>query len=158
MAYYTRLFFILLGPLPDIRYPIGNLKFYYLITIFLYDNINLTFSAPVFLQKKKGDFSGWIGYTLSWNFRQFDDLNEGNVFPFRYDRRHDISVVGIYKLNDRIYLICSKDFVSWISSLFPWIQSFFYFNPRYKWDFSRDFTWALSEHGSAVWFVKGFMR
>ena len=62
------------------------------------------YGAEVFLQKKKGDFSGWIGYTLSWNFRQFDDLNEGNIFPFRYDRRHDISVVGIYKLNDRINL------------------------------------------------------
>jgi outer membrane cobalamin receptor len=62
------------------------------------------YGAEFFLQKKKGDFSGWIGYTLSWNFRQFDDLNEGRVFPFRYDRRHDLSVVGIYKLNDRINL------------------------------------------------------
>lgn len=62
------------------------------------------YGAEFFLQKKQGDFSGWIGYTLSWNFRQFDDLNEGRVFPFRYDRRHDLSLVGLYKINDRINL------------------------------------------------------
>lgn len=60
------------------------------------------YGMEVFLQKKKGDFSGWIGYTLAWNFRQFDDLNEGRIFPFRYDRRHDFSIVGIYNINDRI--------------------------------------------------------
>jgi outer membrane receptor for ferrienterochelin and colicin len=60
------------------------------------------FGAELFVQKKQGKLSGWIGYTLSWSKRQFEDLNNGNEFPYRYDRRHDISVVGIYELSKRI--------------------------------------------------------
>lgn len=51
-----------------------------------------SYGAEFFLQKKEGRFSGWIGYTLSWTERQFENLNNGNWFPFRYDRRHDISI------------------------------------------------------------------
>lgn len=54
------------------------------------------------LQRKIGKFSGWAGYTLSWNQLQFDSLNSGQKFWARYDRRHDISLVGIYSPNERI--------------------------------------------------------
>ncbi len=54
--------------------------------------------------KKKGKLSGWIGYTLSWTQLQFDDINNGEPYYARYDRRHDVSVVGIYKLNDGVTL------------------------------------------------------
>lgn len=50
------------------------------------------------IQKKEGKLNGWIGYTLSWNYRQFDILNSGNPFPYRYDRRHDIEIVANYQL------------------------------------------------------------
>jgi hypothetical protein len=65
------------------------------------------YGVEVLIQKKKGDFSGWIGYTLAWNFRQFDDINNGKRFPFRYDRRQDISVVGSYAISPRINLSAS---------------------------------------------------
>ena len=48
-----------------------------------------------------GDLTGWIGYTISWTNRLFPHLNAGKVFPPRYDRRHDVSVVLAYKLNDQ---------------------------------------------------------
>ena len=60
-----------------------------------------SYGAEVFLKKNKGPFTGWISYTLSWSWRQFDDLNFGEKFPFRYDRRHALNVVGTYELNDR---------------------------------------------------------
>jgi hypothetical protein len=53
------------------------------------------------IQKKQGRLSGWLGYTLSWNYRQFDILNSGNRFPYRYDRRHDIELVGTYQINKK---------------------------------------------------------
>ncbi|MEM6967600.1 MAG: TonB-dependent receptor plug domain-containing protein, partial [Bacteroidota bacterium] len=62
------------------------------------------YGAEFFIQKKKGKTTGWIGYTLSWNFRQFPEINGGERYPFRYDRRHDISVVVAHKLSDRINL------------------------------------------------------
>ena len=52
------------------------------------------------MQKKTGKFTGWIGYTLSWSWRQFDDINFGKKFPYKYDRRNDIEIVGTYKLSD----------------------------------------------------------
>ncbi len=61
-----------------------------------------TYGAEFFIQKKKGRTTGWIGYTLSWNWRQFDEINGGKRYPFRYDRRHDISVVVSHELTKRI--------------------------------------------------------
>jgi hypothetical protein len=43
--------------------------------------------------------TGWVGYTWSKTERQFDDLNQGLVFPSKYDRRHDISVVLDWKIS-----------------------------------------------------------
>ncbi|TAD88842.1 MAG: TonB-dependent receptor, partial [Bacteroidetes bacterium] len=62
------------------------------------------YGAEVLLQKKKGKYTGWIGYTLSWTQLQFDDLNFGEKFFARYDRRHDISIVNIYKPKPTITL------------------------------------------------------
>ena len=60
------------------------------------------YGFEVFIQKKKGKFNGWIGYTLSWTNRQFADINDGKKFPFRYDRRHDISLVGMYDISQKV--------------------------------------------------------
>ncbi len=54
-----------------------------------------------FLKKNQGRLTGWVGYTLSWSNRQFAAINSGEVFPYRYDRRHDISIVGNYRLSER---------------------------------------------------------
>ncbi len=62
------------------------------------------YGVEVFLQKKKGKTTGWLGYTLSWNWRQFDEINSGKRYPFKYDRRHDLSVVVSHQFNDRISL------------------------------------------------------
>lgn len=62
------------------------------------------YGAEFLIQKKEGRFTGWIGYTLSWNWRQFDEINAGERFPFRYDRRHDLSIVGNYNLSEKVWL------------------------------------------------------
>jgi hypothetical protein len=59
-----------------------------------------SYGAELFVQKKRGRTSGWLGYTLSWTERKFADLNEGNVYPYRYDRRHDASLVLTHQLDD----------------------------------------------------------
>ncbi len=63
-----------------------------------------SYGVELLLQKKTGRLSGWIGYTLSWTQLQFDSINFGKKFFARYDRRHDISIVSIYKLNSHITL------------------------------------------------------
>jgi hypothetical protein len=61
-----------------------------------------TYGLEFFIQKKKGRTTGWLGYTLAWNWRRFDDINGGKRFPFRYDRRHDISLVVSHKISERV--------------------------------------------------------
>ena len=63
-----------------------------------------SYGAEFLLHKKVGRLSGWVGYTLSWTQWQFAELNGGQPYYPRYDRRHDISVVGIYDLNKRVTL------------------------------------------------------
>lgn len=60
-----------------------------------------SYGAEFFFNKTKGRFTGWIGYTLAWSWRKFPDLNKGNKYPAKFDRRHDLSVVGIYELNTK---------------------------------------------------------
>lgn len=60
-----------------------------------------SYGAEFFVNKTKGRLTGWIGYTLSWTYRQFRQLNEGLRYPARYDRRHDISVVANYDAGKR---------------------------------------------------------
>ncbi len=58
-----------------------------------------SYGTELFINKTRGRLTGWIGYTLSWTWRQFPDLNEGNKYPAKYDRRHDLSIVTMYELN-----------------------------------------------------------
>ncbi|MEL6674765.1 MAG: carboxypeptidase-like regulatory domain-containing protein [Bacteroidota bacterium] len=60
------------------------------------------YGAEFLVQKTQGATTGWIGYTLSWNNRQFENLNQGEVFPYRYDRRHDISVVVAHRFSEKV--------------------------------------------------------
>lgn len=60
-----------------------------------------SYGIEFFIKKKFGRLSGWVGYTWSKTMRTFEELNFGNEFPARYDRRHDVSVVATYQLNDK---------------------------------------------------------
>jgi hypothetical protein len=59
------------------------------------------YGMELYLKKRFGRLNGWIGYTLSRTERKFDAINKGNYYPARQDRTHDLSIVGIYKLNKR---------------------------------------------------------
>ncbi len=60
-----------------------------------------SYGTELLINKTKGRFTGWIGYTLSWTWRKFPQLNFGEKYPAKYDRRNDLSVVGIYELNKK---------------------------------------------------------
>jgi outer membrane cobalamin receptor len=59
------------------------------------------YGVEFFLNKRLGKWTGWVGYTLSWAWRTFAELNNGKPFNPRFDRRHDISVVVNYKLDEK---------------------------------------------------------
>ena len=59
------------------------------------------YGAEFFLKKRTGRLNGWIGYTLSRTERFFAEIQQGDAYPTRYDRTHDISVVMNYALNKK---------------------------------------------------------
>jgi len=54
------------------------------------------------LEKTKDRLTGWISYAWMHNWRQFQELNQGNRFPARYDRRHNLYIAGVYRINDKV--------------------------------------------------------
>ncbi len=70
------------------------------------------YGSEFLLQKKEGATTGWISYTLSKNLRQFDELNSGKPFPYKYDRRHDFSIFMSHKFNEKYQLSASWVFAS----------------------------------------------
>ncbi len=61
-----------------------------------------SYGMEILLRKDAGKFTGWLGYTLAWAERQFPEISFGEVFPYKYDRRHSINLVLSYKLNDKV--------------------------------------------------------
>ncbi len=68
---------------------------------FFYDGEGESFGIELFLQRKVGRFTGWVGYALGWINTRFDELNQGRYFKPKWDRRHDFKLVTQYKVNDR---------------------------------------------------------
>ncbi len=60
-----------------------------------------SYGAELLIRKDMGKLTGWIGYTLSWSWRKFEEVSP-DKFPYHYDRRHDLSIVATYKLSDKI--------------------------------------------------------
>ena len=96
----------------------------------------LSYGAEFFLKKRTGDLNGWIGYTISKTTRIFDDINDGEVFPTKYDRRHDLSIVAAYdikrsKTKTDVDTMATKGFKSWFKSK--------------NWTFSASFVYATGD-------------
>ncbi len=60
-----------------------------------------SYGLEILARKDLGKFKGWAGYTLSKVEVQFDELNNGIPYPYTYDRRHDVSVVLMYRVSNR---------------------------------------------------------
>ena len=71
-----------------------------------------SYGVEFLVRKEVGKFTGWVGYTLSWTKQQFDELNFGEPFFARYDRRHDVSIVLMYSPTKKINLSLSWVFAT----------------------------------------------
>jgi hypothetical protein len=61
-----------------------------------------SYGAEFLLRKKYGRLTGWLAYTWSRTRRQFDAINDGLSYPAKQDRPNEISIVGIYQLNEKL--------------------------------------------------------
>ena len=60
-----------------------------------------SYGVELCARKNSGRLTGWIGYTLSWTKTRIDGINGGRWYDANNDRRHDINIVGMFRLNDR---------------------------------------------------------
>lgn len=75
-----------------------------------------SYGIEFFVKKNFGKLNGWVSYTLSKTTQQFDAVNLGRAFPFKYDRRHNLAVVGSYQLSKKWTV--AADFVFYSGSAF----------------------------------------
>lgn len=66
--------------------------------------IGRAYGLEFFLNKTEGNFTGWIAYTLAWNERKFENINQGEWFYGNFDRRHVINLTGNYKISSTVNL------------------------------------------------------
>jgi outer membrane cobalamin receptor len=83
------------------------------------------YGNELYLEKKTGKTTGWIGYTLAWTKRNFPPqlgttgINNGQDFYPNYDRRHNLNVVVLHKLSTRINLTASFVYTSGAPTTLP---------------------------------------
>lgn len=78
-----------------------------------------SYGAELYIERKLGKFTGWLSYTLSTTQRKFNEINNGNPFPARQDRTHDISIVGMYNLTDNWVLSANWVYYTGLAVTYP---------------------------------------
>ena len=68
----------------------------------LLSGIGRAYGIEILLKKNTGKLTGWIGYTLSKTERKIEGINNFNWYNATQDKTHDLSVVGIYQINNKI--------------------------------------------------------
>ena len=61
----------------------------------------VSYGFELMAKRSAGRTTGWVSYTLSWSNRKFAELNGGESFPFKYDRRHDLSIVAMHTFSKK---------------------------------------------------------
>ncbi len=54
------------------------------------------------IRKNAGKTTGWLSYTWSHSWRQFNGISFDQKFPYKYDRRHNVNLVAMHKFNNRV--------------------------------------------------------
>ena len=85
----------------DVLYWIGEPTQVTNVNELFYTGTGRAFGAELFFQRRIGMLTSSIGYTLAWTYRTFPELNNGNEFMPKFDRRHSLSIVGNYDIDEK---------------------------------------------------------
>ena len=77
------------------------------------------YGLELYIKKKYGEFSGWIGYTLSRTENRIEGINDYKWYPVKYDKTHDLSLVTIYKPGKRLSLSAVWTYATGNAVTFP---------------------------------------
>jgi hypothetical protein len=71
------------------------------------------------LEKHRGSTRGWLAYTWSRSERSFAEIENGRVFPFRYDRRHNVQFVCMQQLAPGVHASAAWTYQSGFAVTLP---------------------------------------
>ena len=77
------------------------------------------YGMELMFKRTTGKLNGWLSYTLSKTMRQFDEINNGNSFPARHDRTHDVSLVAMYDISQKLKLSATWVYYTGNAVTFP---------------------------------------
>ncbi|WP_343746760.1 TonB-dependent receptor [Chitinophaga sp.] len=86
------------------------------------------YGSELLLEKNTGRLTGILSYTLSWAWREFRWFNFGKMYPFKEDRRHNLSLALKYRVKPGWSISASWKFASGAPFTLP-AQIF----PDYDW-------------------------
>ncbi len=89
-----------------------------------------SYGAEFLFEKKSKRLTGWVSYTLAWANREFPELNRGNVYPFKYDRRHNIKAAMFFNVSRKLQFSANFLYGTGIAITLPKSQFEFY-SPSY---------------------------
>jgi len=90
-----------------------------------------SYGAELMIKKEEGKTTGWMAYTLSKSDRVFELVNRGEIYPYKYDRRHDFNLVLNHEFNEKwsaglVFVLSSGIWVSGAWGIFPNLFTFDY--------------------------------
>jgi hypothetical protein len=74
------------------------------------------YGAELLVKKSTGKLNGWVSYTWSRILLRQDDriagelINDGKEYPANYDKPHDFTIIGNYKVNHRFSVSLNTTF------------------------------------------------
>ena len=77
------------------------------------------YGLELMFKKRKGNFTGWLSYTIARTEKTFDELNDGSWYPATQDRTHDISLVAMYQITERLNISASWVYYTGNAVTFP---------------------------------------
>ncbi|HEX8545365.1 MAG TPA: TonB-dependent receptor [Cytophagaceae bacterium] len=77
------------------------------------------YGLELMARKNKGKLTGWVSYTLSKSERKIEGINNNEYYRAKYDKPHNLSLVGMYELNDRWSVSANFNYSSGVVATFP---------------------------------------
>lgn len=94
------------------------------------------YGAELLIKKTTGKLNGWFSYTYSRTLLKMDDINQGslinhgNYYPANYDKPHDVTLIGNYKVSHRFSLSLNTTYSTGRPITLPIGR--FYYNGSYR--------------------------
>jgi len=77
------------------------------------------YGLELYVKKNTGKINGWISYTLSKSERQINGLNNNDWYRSKYDRTHNLSIVGIWEYSKKWQFSAQFAYATGVATTFP---------------------------------------